>query len=355
MTRLAIGLLFLLSALGAFAHDPGLSSVHLQLEPGNLSTVLTYNESDISTVIAEDPEAVRQGGSKIQSKLDALARRALSLEVGGVQMEPASTAAKLDQNKNVEFTYSYPWTSGVQPITVRSQLVPEMPFGHRQSFVALGASGNELARGLFSSRETTATFVPDEAAGPPSSHTFLDFFLLGIQHILTGYDHLLFLFGLLIVCRNLRQAALLITCFTVAHSLTLALSTFGLVQLPSRWIEAAIAASIVYVGLENLLRGDGKLHGRWLLTFAFGLIHGMGFAGVLREMGVADGGLSSVAPLAGFNLGVEAGQLCIAAILLPILLWLRKTPRLMRVAIPVASIVVAAAGGCWLVQRVFFS
>ncbi len=354
MTRLAIGLLFLLSALGAFAHDPGLSSVHLQLEPGNVSAVLTYNETDISAVIGEDPEAVRQGGSKIQSKLEALARRALSLEVGGLQTEPASTTAKLDQNKNVEFTYSYPRRPGVQPISVCSQLLPEMPFGHRQSLVALGASGNQLARVLLSGRETEATFVPD-AAVAPSSDTFLDFFLLGIRHILTGYDHLLFLFGLLIVCRNLRQAALLITCFTLAHSLTLALSTFGLVQLPSRWIEAAIAASIVYVGLENLLRGDGKLRGRWLLTFAFGLIHGLGFAGVLREMGVADGGWSSVAPLAGFNLGVEAGQLCVAAILLPILLRLRKTPRLMRVAIPVASIVVAGAGGCWLVQRVFFS
>ena len=229
-----------------------------------------------------------------------------------------------------------------------------MPFGHRQSFVALSTSGNQLARVLLSGRETATTFVPD-AAVAPSSDTFLDFFLLGIRHILAGYDHLLFLFGLLLVCRNLRQAALLITCFTLAHSLTLALSTFGLLQLPSRWIEAAIAASIVYVGLENLLRGDGKLRWRWLLTFAFGLIHGLGFAGVLREMGVADGGWSSVAPLAGFNLGVEAGQLCVAAILLPVLLWLRKTPRLMRVAIPMASIVVAAAGGCWLVQRVFFS
>ncbi|MEO8045012.1 MAG: HupE/UreJ family protein, partial [Spartobacteria bacterium] len=173
--------------------------------------------------------------------------------------------------------------------------------------------------------------------------------------ILTGYDHLLFLFGLLIVCRNLRQAALLITCFTIAHSLTLALSTFGLVQLPSRWIESAIAASILYVGLENLLRGEGHLRGRWLLTFTFGLVHGLGFAGVLREMGVADGGWTTVAPLAGFNLGVEAGQLCVAAILLPLLLRLRKNPQFLRVAIPVASVVVAAAGGCWLVQRAFFS
>ena len=354
MIRLAIGFLFLISALSALAHDPGLSSVNLHLESGKISAVVTFNDRDISTVLGEDPQAVRQGGTRIQSKLENLAGRAFSLELGGNQTEPASTSAKIDENKNVEFIYSYPWRTGVQSVTVHSRLLPEMPFGHRQSFVALGASGNELARVLLSGRETQATFVPD-AAVASSSHSFLDFFLLGIRHILTGYDHLLFLFGLLIVCRNLRQAALLITCFTIAHSLTLALATFGLVQLPSRWIEAAIAASIVYVGLENLLRGDGKLRGRWLLTFAFGLIHGMGFAGVLREMGVADGGWSTVAPLAGFNLGVEVGQLCVAAILLPALLWLRKTPRLLRDAIPAASTVVAAAGGCWLVQRVFFS
>lgn len=354
MTRLAISFLFLVSALSAFAHDPGLSSVNLRLESGRISAVVTFNDRDISTVLGEDPQAVREGGAGIQDKLEALARRALRLETNGQNTAPATTSAKLDENRNVEFNYTYPRPSEVRSITIHSQLLPEMPFGHRQSFVALDVSGHELARSLLSGRETDATFIPDEAAAPPS-HSFLDFFLLGVRHILTGYDHLLFLFGLLIVCRNLRQAGLLITCFTVAHSVTLALSTFGLVHLPSRWIESAIAASILYVGLENLMRGDGHLRGRWLLTFAFGLVHGMGFAGVLREMGVADGGWSTVAPLAGFNLGVEAGQLSVAAILLPLLLSLRKNPRYLRGAIPAASIVVAAAGGCWLVQRVFFS
>ncbi|MBA3651855.1 MAG: HupE/UreJ family protein [Chthoniobacterales bacterium] len=354
MTRLAISFLFLVSALSAFAHDPGLSSVNLRLESGRITAIVTFNDRDISTVLGENPQAVREGGAGIKGKLEALARRALRLETNGQNTAPATTSAKVDENKNAEFNYTYPGPSGVRSITIHSQLLPEMPFGHRQSFVALGVSGHELARHLLSGRETEATFVPDEAAAPPS-HSFLDFFLLGVRHILTGYDHLLFLFGLLIVCRNLRQAALLITCFTIAHSVTLALSTFGLVHFPSRWIESAIAASILYVGLENVMRGDGHLRGRWLLTFAFGLVHGMGFAGVLREMGVADGGWFTVAPLAGFNLGVEAGQLSVAAILLPLLLSLRKNPRYLRVAIPAASIVVAAAGGCWLVQRVFFS
>lgn len=353
--RLAIGFLFLFSSWSALAHDPGLSSIQLSLESETIRAVVTYNDRDISAVLGEEPQAVRKGGGATQGKLELLAQRVLTLELDGSQTEPATRSAQVDENQNVEFNYTYPWKGQARSVTIHSRLLPEMAFGHRQSLVAVDPAGNELKRALLSGRESEATIGVEKGGAAPPSHSFLDFFLLGIRHILTGYDHLLFLFGLLIVCRNLRQAALLITCFTLAHSLTLALSTFGLVQLPSRWIEAAIAASIVYVGLENLLRGDGKLRGRWLLTFAFGLIHGLGFAGVLREMGVADGGWSTVAPLAGFNLGVEAGQLCVAAILLPVLLWLRKTPRLVRVAIPAASIVVAAAGGCWLVQRVFFS
>ena len=192
-------------------------------------------------------------------------------------------------------------------------------------------------------------------APPPQGVRFLEFFSLGVRHILTGYDHLLFLFGLLIVCRTPRSALLLITCFTLAHSLTLALSTFGLVDLPSRFVEASIAASILYVGLENLLRRDAVLRGRWLLTFAFGLIHGLGFASVLHEMGIAKTGLSAVVPLVAFNLGVEAGQLTIAALVLPIIWQLRKRPGFLRVGVPACSVLVGAAGAYWLFERTVLS
>ncbi len=136
-----------------------------------------------------------------------------------------------------------------------------------------------------------------------------------------------------------------------AHSLTLALSTFGLVNLPSRFVEATIAASIVYVGVENLLRRDGMLRGRWLLTFVFGLIHGLGFASVLHEMGIAKTGLNAVVPLVAFNSGVEVGQLSVAALVLPIIWQIRRRPAFLRVGIPACSAFVALAGAYWLFER----
>ncbi len=351
--RSLIALLFLWLAAPVFAHDPGLSSANLRLGSEEISAVVTFNERDISAVLGETPEAVTAGRPSIRSKLEALARRAFTLEAGGRELPAATVVTGVDQNKNVEFTYTYHRPSDLGEVTVHSALLPEMPFGHRQAFAAVDPSGKEIARSLLSNRETTAKVIPGVVA-PSANHSFLDFLLLGIRHILTGYDHLLFLFGLLIVCRNLREATLLITCFTIAHSLTLALSTFGLVQLQSRWVESAIAASILYVGAENLLRRGTHFRGRWLLTFSFGLVHGLGFASVLREMGVANSGRAAIVPLVAFNSGVELGQLCVAAIILPLILHFRKHPRFLRVGVPACSAVVALAGACWLVQRTFF-
>ena len=135
----------------------------------------------------------------------------------------------------------------------------------------------------------------------------------------------------------------------MAHSLTLALATFDLVRIPPGVVEPLIAASILYVGLENLLRRDPK-H-RSLLTFGFGLVHGLGFASVLRELGIGAGGGASVMPLLAFNLGVEAGQISVAALVLP-LIW---RAHLLRGGSPrfatACSALVALAGAFWLWER----
>ena len=185
--------------------------------------------------------------------------------------------------------------------------------------------------------------------------TFWGFLRLGVEHIWTGYDHLLFLFALLVVCRSFRAIVAIITCFTLAHSLTLALATLNVVNLPSRFVEAAIAASIVFVGLENLVRRGEEPKGRWALTFAFGLIHGFGFASVLRELGVGQGGQGLVMPLFTFNLGVEIGQVAVAAIVLPVVWRLRKNEKFLRRGVPALSAVVAAAGLYWLLERTVFA
>jgi hypothetical protein len=119
-------------------------------------------------------------------------------------------------------------------------------------------------------------------------------------------------------------------------------------------IEPLIALSIVYVGVENFLR-RGEPRGRWLVTLGFGLVHGFGFAGVLREIGFGGTGNAILWPLAAFNLGVELGQLAVAAVALPVLLALRRRPELARFEVPAASAVVVALGLFWLVQRLAFT
>ena len=131
------------------------------------------------------------------------------------------------------------------------------------------------------------------------------------------------------------------------------MATLNLVQISSSIVEPLIAASIVYVGVENLFRG-GEPRGRWLLTFAFGLIHGFGFASVLRELGVGANGSSIAIPLISFNLGVELGQIAIAALVLPLIWKLRTQPVFLYRWVPACSTLVAALGTFWFVQRVWF-
>ena len=178
---------------------------------------------------------------------------------------------------------------------------------------------------------------------------WFDFVKLGIEHILTGYDHLLFLVALLATARGAWSVVRIVTAFTLAHSVTLSVAALGMVTIPDRIIEPLIAATIVWVALENLLSAEPDRK-RWVWSFGFGLVHGFGFASVLGELGLK--GATLVRGLVGFNVGVEIGQLIFVAVFLPALMWLsrgrgaRLTPR-------IASLAVAAIGTYWLVERIF--
>ena len=351
-TALAAAFIFTFATPGElFAHDPGLSSAELQRSADSATLVVTYNERDIANLIGESAEDIRNGSTGAQEKLQQTARRAALLQANGQPLSPRTVGARPEGENNVEFRYEFA-TPGAADLLFESALLPELSFGHRQAFAARDATGVEVARAILSrSEKTVAISAASSQTAPAGGSRFREFFMLGIHHIITGYDHLLFLFGLLIVCRTARDGIVLITCFTVAHSLTLVLSTLGLVDLPGLFVEATIAASILYVGIENLFRKEGALGWRWVLTFAFGLIHGLGFAGVLHEMGIAETGSAAVLPLFAFNLGVEAGQLAIAAVVLPILWKLRDNPAFLRIGVPACSVLVAAAGGYWLIER----
>jgi hydrogenase/urease accessory protein HupE len=176
------------------------------------------------------------------------------------------------------------------------------------------------------------------------------FLQLGVHHVLTGYDHLLFLVGVLLSCRRLRTLWLLVSCFTVAHALTLGAALLGGLNAPERIVEPLIAASIVVVGLENLWLPDER-RARYFITFAFGLIHGLGFASALRAHEV---GPMTWLPLVAFNLGVELSQLVVASVLLPAL-WLLRARRVGPWVLRALSMGVVLMGSYWLVQRLVFA
>ena len=187
------------------------------------------------------------------------------------------------------------------------------------------------------------------SAGTSRLQTAGRFIWLGIQHIALGYDHLAFLLGLLVATASLRSLVKVITSFTVAHSITLALATFDIVVLPTRFTESMIALSIAYVAAENLIRN--RPIERYRITFLFGLIHGFGFSNVLREMQLPRGHLAL--SLFSFNVGVEIGQLIFVILLFPLIEDLIKSgwTRLR----PTVSIVVGCLAVYWFIQRAFFS
>jgi hypothetical protein len=174
------------------------------------------------------------------------------------------------------------------------------------------------------------------------------FVKLGVEHIFLGYDHIMFLLALIVIGGRLRSLIKIVTAFTVAHSITLILAALQIVTLPPRVIESGIALSIAYVAAENFVV-DQANH-RWILTFMFGLVHGFGFANVLRDLGLPTRGL--IPSLLAFNVGVEIGQICIVGVLFPVTLWIaQQTFR--RKAVFVLSSVILFFGAAWFVERTF--
>ena len=333
----------------ALAHDPGLSGLSITVHEDRIDAVATFSRADIHA-LTDSVEAADFS----RSQLLALAPGVLVASEAGNARPPASMDVDpMAKNNDVEFRLSFPRSAGEGKWTFRSALLGRLAPGHRQYLAvhdAAGRLGNEqLLRASADTFEIEPPKLGTPETAPPS--TFLGFLRMGIEHILTGYDHLLFLGALLIVSRNFVSSLKIISCFTLGHSITLALATLNVVNLSGRIVEPLIAASIIYVSAENLLK-RGEPRGRYLLTFAFGLVHGLGFASALREMGVGVDGGGVLVPLLGFNLGVELGQLSVAAVVLPIFWMLRPKPLWTTRWVPACSGVVALAGGYWLVERV---
>jgi hydrogenase/urease accessory protein HupE len=365
-TRLFFGLsvsLFLLVSLTfqACAHDPGLSSAKVTIGDEQIDVLLGFAQKDAESMIAaqaDQPGADKPRGFAVKpEKLESIAANEFSLSWREQRLIPNQTTTLRTDAQNVEISLRFQRPNAAQ-VRLISSLIKRLPLGHREYLSVETTSGANLGEAMLSAEEDSFQIdlpaIGLSAGASNKSHAFLAFMRLGVEHILTGYDHLLFLFALMIVCRDLRSIFMVITCFTVAHSITLALATLDIVRLPGRIVEPTIAATIAYVGIENLVHGDSPKW-RGLITFLFGLVHGLGFADALREFGIGSRGVGIVLPLVGFNLGVEAGQLSVAAIVLPILWQLRKNSRLVRQWVPVCSVAVALAGSYWMIERMMQS
>jgi hydrogenase/urease accessory protein HupE len=341
------------------AHDPGLSTANVRLHRDRLEALLVFSVRDVAPLVDLDKDGNGQTSS-LESKRREKAFREIAAEALEVRIndEPATVSesrCRFDGSGNLSVYLS--WSARrFSKLEFRSKWLPLLPSGHRQFFSLQDLNGGILIEKLLNAKSGSVTIEPDAALTKPTSaatgNSFADFLLLGVKHILTGYDHLLFLFSLLIVSRNIVSTLKIVTCFTVAHSITLALATLGVVQISGRLVEPMIAASIVYVGVENLARGDTP-KGRSLPTFAFGLVHGFGFASVLRELGVDSSGSGIVVPLFSFNLGVELGQILVAAALLPLIWKIGKRPIFTRHWVPACSTLVTLVGSYWLVERIW--
>lgn len=348
----AVFFLALVCAAAALAHDPGLSAAVLKLNGDRVEAHLTYARADIELIVPMDAD--RDGlvsateFARVKSQLESLAAEAITVIVNGQSVSVAVSGVELDDSNGVHFLFSFAKPEG-EPFVLQSNLIERLPRGHRQYVELVGGEkligSKMLMAGAISYQPTAAALT--EAA--KASQSFWEFFKLGLEHIAFGFDHLAFLFALLLAGSKLREAVKIITSFTVAHSITLALATFDVVNLPSWIVEPMIAVSIVYVGLENIFRRDTA--NRWMLTFGFGLIHGFGFASVLRELGIAAQGSGAIIPLFSFNLGVELGQIALAALILPLIWKLREQPKFVTRYVTAFSILIALAGGYWLVER----
>ncbi|MGH8639256.1 MAG: HupE/UreJ family protein [Burkholderiales bacterium] len=324
----------LVPATTTFAHDPGLSALDVHVTATRIIATLSLAPPDAEAAARVEAGDVRQ-----------FALNAIEIQAGGVALagtvhQGGSTAPAV----TIEFERPPGST-----LTVKSIVPGRLPRGHRQLLTVRDIDGRLLTERMLDAR---TDMVEIDLGSRQPSHRAARFAALGVAHILGGYDHLLFLAALLLGVQALGSVVKTVTAFTVAHSITLALAGLDLVHAPADIVEPLIAASIVFVGLENLVREPSG--SRWKLTFAFGLVHGFGFGAALQELGLGGGGLAIVTALGSFNAGVEAGQIAVVVALWPLVRLFRSAESRRVRLIPACSIAIALAGLYWFVERTMF-
>lgn len=344
--RAAVLALLLAPAAPARAHASAVATAEVTILEREVTIALSVNLFELDLLLGLDRD---HDGAVTPAELEAARtvlapyrRERVSVRSGGeslpLEAGPLGTARSADGRAVALLPLRFRSAARLGDVSLRCDPLADLGPGHR-TLASIARDGGVEAYAF----EPGASFL----SGAPTRWRLARFLLLGIGHIFTGFDHVAFLVGLLLAVGALGEVLGIVTSFTVAHSVTMALAVLGAVRLPSRWVETGIAVSIAYVAVENLL-GRG-VRRRWLVSLGFGLLHGFGLAGALADLHLPRAGLA--ASLLAFNAGVELGQIAIVAATLPLLAALRRT-RFRAAVTSSASALLLMMGLFWAWERV---
>lgn len=331
-------------AISASAHEVSRSQSTLRVSGSEVLGTVTLDLVELGSVDVNRDDVV--SFEELEPHIDRIySGLKAHFSVGAPEPLVRTTVLRYDivEDHMLVFQMQYTFERELSAITVTSRLHEMLRPDHRH-FVSIQFA-NEVQQSVLAAASVATTFTA--VAPPPRNQTIWRFLTLGVEHIITGYDHLAFLVCLLLATTTFWSLVRVITSFTIAHSITLALAIFDVVILPSRLVESVIALSIAYVAFENLL--GVRVMDRSIVTFLFGLVHGFGFSTILREMDLQEGALAL--PLFSFNVGVEIGQIAFVAVMMPVLyLFNRGGLQALRHAVSLGIGVLAIY---WFAQRAF--
>jgi len=366
---LALCLVGACSLVGARAHDLGITDLRVELlADGTYGMDLRVDVDALALGVSQATDSAEMAHALL-SMTDA--ELAIHIDGAGDTIR-RRVRLRFDGERAVPLEVVFPeWEDGtaveIEPVTVLGTVarltgaVPrgasEMTVGLSRAFGVAQVTIREQATGRVASHLLDpGADAPPFGLGrsgaeptPGGASTLARYAVLGFEHVLpAGADHVLFVLGLFLLSARLRPLIGQVTAFTVAHTVTLALSTYGVFSLPGRIVETAIALSIAYVAAENVATDELKPW-RPALVFAFGLLHGLGFAGVLRELGLPEGRF--VPALVGFNLGVELAQLTVVVAAAIVVAPIRRRQWYRRAVVIPGSVIIGVVGLYWAVER----
>ena len=345
-------ILSVLAISNAGAHDLNSSYSAIVVTSDSLQAVFTFDLSDLNKHFHLDADGdANVEREELLAAMPAIydyveAHTTIAINFSPTRLERRAGGFNKDDFGNVFINFNFVKKLSALPAEISLQVDFFEKFGAQHKNLVKVVAGEQTQQAVFSEENQRQRFT---IGGKVSLFSQIgEFVKLGVEHIFLGYDHLMFLFALIVIGGRLGNLVKIVTAFTVAHSLTLILAALEILKLPPQIIETGIALSIAYVAAENFVIAQSD-H-RWILTFIFGLVHGLGFANVLRDLGLPTTGL--VPSLLAFNVGVEIGQLCIVAVFFPITLWIAKQKFQRRVVWAFSSVILLFGLG-WFVERAF--